>query len=78
MISKAGVCLSQSDSDLPVDTTRQEEKMKTATIMEEPSDGLHEKQKHGRRYGRRQTSGNEQTALSCVDPDDDDDDDRKF
>ena len=21
--------------------------------MEEPSDGLHEKQKHGRRYGRR-------------------------
>jgi hypothetical protein len=22
-------------------------------IMEAPSDGLHEKQKHGRRYGRR-------------------------
>jgi hypothetical protein len=26
---------------------------KTATIMEEPSDGLHEKLKHGRRDGRR-------------------------
>ena len=35
--------------DLPVDTARQGEKWKTATIMEEPSDGLHEKQKHGRR-----------------------------
>ena len=30
--------------DLPVDT-RQEEKSKTATIMEEPSDGVHEEQK---------------------------------
>ena len=37
---------------LPVDTARQEEKRKTATITEEPSDGLHEEQKHGR-YGRR-------------------------
>ena len=36
--------------DLPVDTARQEEKRKTTTIMKEPSDGLHEKQKHGRRY----------------------------
>ena len=35
--------------DLPVDTARQE-KRKIATIMEEPSDGLHEKQKHRRRY----------------------------
>ena len=29
-----------------------QEKRKTATIMEEPSDGLDEKQKHVRRYGR--------------------------
>ena len=36
---------------LPVVTARQEEKGKTATIMEETSDGLHEKQKHGTRYG---------------------------
>jgi len=33
-----------------VDTALREEKRKTATIMEEPSDGLHEKQTHGRRY----------------------------
>jgi hypothetical protein len=30
--------------------------MKTATIKEEPSEGLHEKEKNGRRYGKRQTS----------------------
>ena len=24
---------------------------RTATVMEKPRDGLHEKQKHGRRYG---------------------------
>ena len=30
-----------------------EGKRKIATIMEEPSDGLHEKQKHGTSYGRR-------------------------
>ena len=30
-----------------------EEKRKTATIMEEPSDGLLEKQKRGRRHGRK-------------------------
>ena len=39
--------------DLPVDTARWEEKRKIATIMEEPSDGLHENQKLGRRYDRR-------------------------
>ena len=39
---------SLAKDDLPVDTARKEEKRKTATIMEEPSDGLHEKQKHGR------------------------------
>ena len=32
--------------DLPVDTARLEEKRKTATFMEEPSDGLNEKLKH--------------------------------
>ena len=37
---------------LSVNTIRQEEKRKTATIMKEPSDGFHEKKKH-RRYGRR-------------------------
>ena len=37
-----------SKEDLPMDTAPQEEKRKTATIMEEPSEGLHEKQKHGR------------------------------
>jgi len=36
-----------------VDTARWKEKRKTTTIMEEPSDGLHDRQKHGRRYGRR-------------------------
>ena len=36
---------------LPVDTTRQKEKRKTATIMEEPGDGLHEEQRYGRGYG---------------------------
>ena len=43
---------SLAEEDLPVDTARYEEKRKTATIMEEPSDGLHEKQKNGKRYGR--------------------------
>ena len=32
------------------------QKRKNATIIKEPSDELHKKQKHGRRYGRRQTS----------------------
>ena len=39
--------------------------------MEEPNDGLHEKQKHGRRYGRRYTFlafGSGWTALGCIDP----------
>ena len=35
-----------------VDTAQWEQKRKTATIMEEPNDGLHEKQKPGRRYGK--------------------------
>ena len=42
-----------SEKDLPMDTAQKEEKRKAATIMEEPTEGLHEKQKHGRRYGRR-------------------------
>ena len=57
--------------DLSVDPARQEEKRKTAAIMEEPSDGLHEKQKRGRRYGKGQTSlafGSGWTALGCIDP----------
>ena len=62
---------SLAKEDCPVDIVRQE-KWKTATIMEEPSDKLHdEKQKHGRIYGRRQTSlmfGSEWTALGCIDP----------
>ena len=29
------------------------QKRKNATIIKEPSDELHKKQKHGRRYGRR-------------------------
>ena len=40
--------------------------------MEEPSDELHEKQKHGKRYGRRQTSlafGNGYAAPNYIDPD---------
>ena len=56
--------------DIPVDTSWQEEKRKTATIMEEPSDRLHEKQKHGRRHGGRQTSlafRSGWTALGCID-----------
>ena len=44
--------LELAKDDLLVDT-EQEEKRRTATIMEEPSDGLHEKQKHGKRYGKR-------------------------
>ena len=42
------------------------------TIMEEPTDGLHEKQKSGRRYGRGYTSlafGSRWTSLGCIDPD---------
>ena len=38
--------------------------------MEEPSDGLHEKQKHGRRCCRKQTYlafGSGWTALGCID-----------
>ena len=45
--------LRMAEEDLPVDIVRYEETRKTAKIMEEPSDELHEKQKHGRRYGRR-------------------------
>ena len=55
---------------LPVDTARQEEKKKTATIMEAPGDGIHEEQKHGRGHGRRQTSlafGSGWTAFGCID-----------
>ena len=37
------------EEGLPVDTAWQEEKRKTATVMEEPIGRLHEKQKHGRR-----------------------------
>ena len=62
---------SLAKEDLPMDTARQGEKRKTAIIMEEPSDGFHEKQKHGRRYGRGQTSfafGSGWTALGCIDP----------
>ena len=41
------------------------------TFMEKPSDGLHEKQKHGRRYGRRYTClvfGSGWMAFGCIDP----------
>ena len=44
---------------------------KTSTIMEESSDWLHEKQKHVRKYGTRQTFlafKNGETAFSCIDP----------
>jgi hypothetical protein len=40
-----------------VNTAQKEEKRKTATIMEEPSNGLYEKKKRGRRYGTRYTCG---------------------
>ena len=39
--------------------------------MEEPGDGLHEEQRHGRGYGTRYTSlafGSGWTALGCIDP----------
>ena len=39
--------------------------------MEEPGDGLHEEQRHGRGYGEEYTSlafGSGWTALGCVDP----------
>ena len=58
-----------AEEDLPVDTARQEKKRKTATIMEEPGDGLHEEQRHGRGYSGEQTSlafGSGWTALGCV------------
>jgi hypothetical protein len=44
---------------------------KTATIMEEPSDGFHEEQRLGRRYDKRSTSlafGNGWTVLGCIGP----------
>ena len=44
---------------------------KTATIMEEATDGLHKKQKPGKRYGRGWISlafGSGWTALGCIDP----------
>ena len=62
---------SLAEEDLPVDTARQEKKRKIVTITEEPGDGLHEEQKHGRRYDRRQISlafGSGWTALGCIDP----------
>ena len=37
--------------------------------MEEPGDGLHEEQKHGRRHGRRSLAfGSGWTALGSIDP----------
>ena len=42
-----------------------------ATIMDEPGDGLHEEQWHGRGYGGEQTSlafGSGWTALGFIDP----------
>ena len=55
--------------DLPVNAAWKEEKRKTTTIMEEPSDELHDKQKHERRYGRRfMAFGSELTALGCIEP----------
>ena len=62
---------SLAEEDLPVDTARQENKRKNATIMEEPGDGLREEQRHGRGYGGEQTSlafGSGWTVLGCVDP----------
>ena len=64
--------LSLVKEDLPVDTSRQEEKRKTIAIMEEPSDGL----KRGRNMEEDMAEdrhflgfGYGQTALSCtVDP----------
>ena len=44
---------SLAEEDLPVDSTLQE-KRKTAAVMEEANDGLHEKQKHENRCDRRQ------------------------
>ena len=44
------------DSRFSVDNAWWRQKRKTVTITEEPSDGLHEKQKHGRRYGGGKTS----------------------
>ena len=40
---------SLAKKDLLLDTARQEEETKTATIMEEPCDGLREKQKQERK-----------------------------
>ena len=52
------------EDDLPMDTAQWEEKWKTTTILEEPSDRHNEKQKCGRSYD----NGNGQMALSCIDP----------
>ena len=41
---------SLAEEDFAMDSAWQEEKWKTAIIMEEPSDELHEKQNHGRSY----------------------------
>ena len=59
-----------AEEDLPVDTAQQEEKRKTATILEELSDGLHEMQKHGGRYGRDRHLGIWEwiDSSSCIDP----------
>ena len=51
--------------DLPGDTAQLEENRKTTTIMEEPSDGLHEKQKI---WPRIDIIGVwERMALDCID-----------
>jgi hypothetical protein len=42
-----------TEEDLSVEIARYEDKRNTATILEEPTDGLHEKQKYGRIYSRR-------------------------
>ena len=42
-----------AEKDLSMETTRQEEKRKTARIMKEPSDRFYKQQKYKRRYGIR-------------------------
>ena len=55
--------------DLPVDTAWQEEKRKTATVMEEPSVRLHENQIQEEVMVKdRQVYLGMDMALSCVDP----------
>ena len=47
------------------------EEEETRKYHEEPDDGLHEEQKHGRKSDRRSTSlafGSGWTALGCIDP----------